>query len=60
MISDALRRLDEETVLEKGECKMMENSGVLGGGMWGMGLIGLLVLVLIVLGIAALVKYLRN
>jgi len=29
-----------------------------GGMMWGMGLIGLLVLVLLVLGIAALVKYL--
>jgi hypothetical protein len=29
-----------------------------GGMMWGMGLIGLLVLVLVVLGIAALVKFL--
>ena len=29
-----------------------------GGMMWGMALIGLLVLVLLVLGIAALVKYL--
>jgi hypothetical protein len=29
-----------------------------GGMMWGMGLIGVLVLVLLVLGIAALVKYL--
>jgi hypothetical protein len=27
---------------------------------WGMGLIGLLVLILIVLGIAALVKYLKS
>ncbi len=29
-----------------------------GGMMWGMGLVGLLVLVLVVLGIAALVKFL--
>jgi hypothetical protein len=29
-----------------------------GGMMWGMGLIGLLVLALLVLGVAALVKYL--
>jgi hypothetical protein len=29
-----------------------------GGMMWGMGLIGLLVLVLVVLGIGALVKFL--
>ncbi len=28
------------------------------GGSWGMGLFGLLVLILLVLGIAALVKYL--
>jgi len=34
---------------------MMNNMGAMG---WGMGLIGLLVLVLLVLGIAALVKYL--
>lgn len=33
-------------------------SGEMGGMMWGMGLIGFLVLVLIVLGIAALVKHL--
>lgn len=33
-------------------------NGMSGGMMWGMGLIGLLVLVLLVLGIAALVKYL--
>lgn len=39
---------------------MMDAQGVFGGGMWGMGLIGVLVLVLIVLGIAALVKYLRH
>lgn len=32
--------------------------GAMGGSMWGVGLLGLLVLVLVVLGIAALVKYL--
>ena len=42
------------------ERKMMDTQGMLDGGMWGMGLVGLLVLVLIVLGIAALVKYLRQ
>ncbi len=31
-----------------------------GGGMWGMGLIWLLVLVILVLGVAALIKYLRG
>jgi hypothetical protein len=36
---------------------MMNDMGM-GGMMWGMGLFGLLVLVLLVLGIAALVKYL--
>lgn len=35
-----------------------EMGGMMGGMMWGMGLIGFLVLVLIVLGIAALVKHL--
>jgi hypothetical protein len=33
-------------------------SGGMGSMMWGMGLVGLLVLVLVVLGIAALVKFL--
>lgn len=33
-------------------------SGGMGGTMWGMGLFGFLVLALIVLGVAALVKYL--
>jgi hypothetical protein len=33
-------------------------SGGMDGMMWGMGLFGLLVLALIVLGVAALVKYL--
>jgi hypothetical protein len=42
------------------ERKMMDTQDMFGGGMWGMGLVGLLVLVLIVLGIAALVKYLRQ
>jgi hypothetical protein len=37
--------------------RMMEG---MGWGAAGMGLIGLLVLVLLVLGIAALVKYLRS
>jgi len=39
---------------------MMDTRDMLDGGMWGMGLVGLLILVLIVLGIAALVKYLRR
>jgi hypothetical protein len=38
---------------------MMQNAMDMGGGMmWGMGLVGLLVIVLLVLGIAALIKYL--
>lgn len=32
--------------------------GMSGGAMWGMGLIGALVLALLVLGVAALIKYL--
>jgi hypothetical protein len=33
---------------------------MMGGMMWGMGLVWLIVIVLLVLGIAALVKYLRK
>jgi hypothetical protein len=38
----------------------MMDGGMMGGGpmMWGMGLIWLLVIVLLVLGVAALIKYL--
>ncbi len=38
----------------------MMRDGMMGGGpmMWGMGLLGLLVLVVLVLGTAALLKYL--
>jgi hypothetical protein len=36
---------------------MMEGGGAM---MWGMGLLWLLVIVLLVLGIAALIKYLRS
>ena len=32
--------------------------GMSGGAMWGMGLIGVLVLILLVLGVAAPIKYL--
>ena len=39
---------------------MMEGFGFMGGGMWAMGLVWLLVLVALVLGIAALFKYLRG
>jgi uncharacterized membrane protein len=41
---------------------MMGWHGMMGGGemMWGMGLFGVLVLALLVLVIAALIKYLRN
>ena len=40
--------------------KKMTMNGMMGGGsmMWGMGPGGLLILVLVVLGVAALVKYL--
>jgi hypothetical protein len=34
---------------------MMNN--MMGGGMWGMGLIGILVVLVLVLGVAALIKY---
>ena len=39
---------------------MFGYEGMMGGGLWGMGLIGILVLVFVLLGIAALVKYLRS
>ena len=39
---------------------MMNSYGMMGGGIWGMGLLCLLVLVVLVLSVAALVKYLRN
>ena len=39
---------------------MMNGYGMMGGGMWGMGLVWLLVLVVLILGAAALIKYLRN
>ncbi len=41
---------------------MMGWHGMMGGGemIWGMGLFGVLVLVLLVLVIAALIKYLRD
>jgi hypothetical protein len=39
----------------------MMNTEMMGGmGMWGFGLVGLLILVALVLGIAALIKYLRG
>lgn len=39
---------------------MTNGYGMMGGGMWGMGLFWLLVLVILILGAAALIKYLRN
>ncbi len=39
---------------------MMNGYGMMGGGMWGIGLVWLVVLVVLVLGAAALIKYLRN
>ncbi len=39
---------------------MLNGFGMMGGGMWGMGAIWLLILVLVILGIAALIKYLRG
>lgn len=38
---------------------MMDAMSGMGGMMWGMGLFWLLILALVVLGIAALIKYLR-
>jgi hypothetical protein len=40
------------------EIVMMQDMMGMGGMMWGMGLVWLLVVILLVLGIAALVKYL--
>jgi hypothetical protein len=37
---------------------MNDMMGVMGAMHWGMGLVGILILVLLILGIAALVKYL--
>jgi hypothetical protein len=39
---------------------MMNGYGMMGGGMWGMSLIWLLVLLILALGAAALIKYLRG
>ena len=40
---------------------MMDSDGTFGGSMmWGAGVIWLLVIVLLLLGIAALIKYLRG
>lgn len=39
---------------------MMSGDMMGGAGMWGMGLVWLLVVVALVLGIAALIKYLRT
>lgn len=40
---------------------MMNSGGMFGGmGMWGLGLGWLLILAILVLGIAALIKYLRR
>jgi len=37
---------------------MMHDNGMMAGMMWGMGLIWLVLIILLVLGIAALAKYL--
>jgi hypothetical protein len=39
---------------------MQEQMDGMGGMMWGMGLVGLLVMAVLVLGIAALIKYLLS
>jgi hypothetical protein len=39
---------------------MMNGYGMMDGGMWGMGLTGLLFLVVLILLIAALIKYLSS
>lgn len=45
-------------VSDKGEKKMIND--MMGAGMWGMGLVWLLVLVFLILAIAALIKYIRR
>lgn len=39
---------------------MMQMTDMSSGMMWGMGLVWLLILILLILGIAALIKYLRS
>lgn len=39
---------------------MFGSERMMGGSMWGMGLIGLLLLVFVTLGIVALIKYLKG
>lgn len=39
---------------------MMNGAGMMDGAVWGMGLIGLLVFVVLILAIAALIKYLSK
>jgi hypothetical protein len=45
-------------VSDKGEKQMMND--MMGIGMWGMGLVWLLVLIFLVLAVAALIKYIRR
>jgi hypothetical protein len=45
---------------QRGDFNMMQVSDMPIGMMWGMGLVWLLVIIFILLGIAALIKYLRS
>jgi len=44
----------------KKEARMMDDWRIMGGGMWAMGLVGLLVVTLFLLGIVAVIKFLRS
>ena len=39
---------------------MMNGYGMMGGGMWGLGFIWLVALIVLILAAAALIKYLRS
>jgi hypothetical protein len=56
----AFRLLREQPMLQQrwGITMMSDMTNVMGGMGWGMTLVGVLVLVLVILGIAALAKYL--
>jgi hypothetical protein len=56
---DVLKAIDPSPSANEKEARKMMEHGMMGGTMmWGMGLVGLLLIVLLGLGIVALVKYL--
>ena len=59
MATATTRRMSAHHDSPKGKAEgMMHDGGMMGGMMWGMGLVWLLVIILLVLGVAALLKYL--